>query len=348
MPINLEDVVDRYLRAKKLSGGTRSEYYTTIKKWTQWGASVPIEQLGRQKVRDFLDWVYEQAVTQEGANPGRTANKARENLRAIMAWAWEQDMIDTLPRFPKSRQQRDVAGRHYLAKAEINALYFGTHKMKRPRGWNFPFSVGQYWRCALVIFFNYGVDTGTVWKSTRFHEPMLWRHVSWETASPNRQVKERCRWGWIFYRRVKTGKAFYRPMNKTVHAHIRSIMPNNLARTIRCSSAEARAPTCVSANSAIWPASNPRRMSKQEKRKHGCSRTFERLARPTTTSTFPNPRSRFLDMQFEGVTYRHYADRAPLAFKAIMTIPQPSAFGALVRGFNGECPCCRRPFVEGT
>src|SRR5437879_11418443 len=27
-----------------------------------------------------------------------------------------------------------------------------------------------------------------------------------------------------------------------------------------------------------------------------------------------------------GITYRHYAHRAPLAFKAIMTLPQPSAF----------------------
>ena len=45
-----------------------------------------------------------------------------------------------------------------------------------------------------------------------------------------------------------------------------------------------------------------------------------------------------------GVTYRHYAHRDPLAFKAIMTIPQPSAFTALVRGYDGECPCCRRSF----
>jgi hypothetical protein len=25
---------------------------------------------------------------------------------------------------------------------------------------------------------------------------------------------EQCRWGWIFYRRVQTGKTFYRPMNR--------------------------------------------------------------------------------------------------------------------------------------
>src|SRR3954452_15671976 len=46
------------------------------------------------------------------------------------------------------------------------------------------------------------------------------------------------------------------------------------------------------------------------------------------------------------ITYRHYAHRAPLAFKAIMTLPQPSAFLFLVRGFDDQCPCCRRRFVE--
>ena len=63
----------------------------------------------------------------KGTNPGRTTNKAREHLRAILYWAWEQELIDAPPRFPTPRDQRDVAGRHYLTKAEINALYFATH-----------------------------------------------------------------------------------------------------------------------------------------------------------------------------------------------------------------------------
>jgi hypothetical protein len=62
-----------------------------------------------------------------------------------------------------------------------------------------------YWRCALVVFFNYGVDTGTVWKSASFHEPILWRHVTWDRQSPDREVKEKSPWGWIYYRRVNTG-----------------------------------------------------------------------------------------------------------------------------------------------
>ena len=47
-----------------------------------------------------------------------------------------------------------------------------------------------------------------------------------------------------------------------------------------------------------------------------------------------------------GVTYRHYAHRAPLAFRAITTLPQPSAFAAMVKGFDGICPCCRRGFAD--
>jgi hypothetical protein len=47
-----------------------------------------------------------------------------------------------------------------------------------------------------------------------------------------------------------------------------------------------------------------------------------------------------------GITYRHYAHRAPLAFKAIMSLPQPTAFAALLKGSDGECPFCRRRFAD--
>jgi hypothetical protein len=47
-----------------------------------------------------------------------------------------------------------------------------------------------------------------------------------------------------------------------------------------------------------------------------------------------------------GITYRHYAHRAPLAFRAIMTLPQPTAFQALVKGSGSECPCCRRVYAD--
>ncbi|MGI8979434.1 MAG: hypothetical protein ACR2FY_09425 [Pirellulaceae bacterium] len=90
---------------------------------------MPIEKLGRKEIREFLDWVHERAVKEDGTNPGRTANKAREQLRAVLSWAWDQEIIVAPPRFPKPKQQRDVAGRHYLTKSEINALYFATQRL---------------------------------------------------------------------------------------------------------------------------------------------------------------------------------------------------------------------------
>jgi len=190
MSTSLKTAVAEYLRSGNPSRGTRAEYGTTLRKWKQWGSRVPIEQLSRKEIREFLDWVYERAVADQGTNPGRTSNKAREHLRAVVSWAWDQELIDAPPRFPKPRQQRDVAGRHYLTKSEINFLYFATHRMARPRGWDAPVSVGRYWRAALVLFFNYGVDTGTLWGSTPEHEPVLWRHVSWQRQSPDGHAKE--------------------------------------------------------------------------------------------------------------------------------------------------------------
>ena len=90
MPTKLNTVVSNYLRARTAALGTREAYSATVKKWEQWGQGAALEQIGRKEIRAFLDWVHERAVAQGGSNPGRTANKAREHLRAVMAWAWEQ------------------------------------------------------------------------------------------------------------------------------------------------------------------------------------------------------------------------------------------------------------------
>ena len=348
MPTTFETAVEMYLRAGNPARGTRDEYHTTITKWRQWGGGAPIENLGRKEIREFLDWVYERAVTDQGTNPGRTTNKAREHVRAVLGWAWEQDLVETLPRFPKPRPQRDVAGRHYLTKAEINALYFATHEMERPRGWGGSLPIGRYWRSALVLFFNYGVDTGTVWKSAPFHEPILWRHVTWGRLSPDPEVKEQSPWGWLFYRWVKTGKTFYRPMNRVVHAHIKSIMPENPAPNDPVLLGGGSRP-----NARFQELCNLAGIKQKTDVETGQPGPWELKDLRKTCATYydahmPESSVEILGHSVGGITYRHYAHRAPLAFKAIMTLPQPTAFSALVRGYDGECPCCRRPFADAS
>ena len=344
MSTNLDAVLNRYVHYRKLSHGSCNGYLATLRKWNQWGQAATIEKLTRRDVREFLDWVYQRAVDKKGTNPGRTANKCRDHLRAVLCWALEQDLIVSLPQFPKPRHQRDVAGRYYFTKSELNALYFATHGMKRPRGWEHALPVGRYWRCALVVFFNYGVDTGTIWKTEPVHEPILWRHVSWNVHSPDGQSKEQSRWGWLFYRRVKTGKTFYRPMNRVVHTHIKSVMPQDPDPNEPVFFGGGSRPNtrfrqlCYLAG--IKPGVNV---------ESGHERQWQLKDLRKTCATYydehvPESSVEILGHSVGGLTYRHYAHRDPLAFRAIMTIPQPSAFMGLVKGFDGECPCCRRPF----
>ena len=126
MSSSLERVAEDYLVAKKLSDRPRKEYRSTATKWLSWGQGVNVDQIERQHIREFLDGVHAKSPQDGGANAGRTANKARENLRPFMSWTWEQDYVEKLPRFSQPEPQRDMAGRHYLAKADPHALYFAT------------------------------------------------------------------------------------------------------------------------------------------------------------------------------------------------------------------------------
>ena len=81
MSISVETTAAKYLTSKKLSGGTRKEYKSTVTKWTAWGKGVNVDQINRSHIRDFLDWVHDQAAKNGGSNPARTANKARVTLR---------------------------------------------------------------------------------------------------------------------------------------------------------------------------------------------------------------------------------------------------------------------------
>lgn len=92
---------------------------------------VTIEELTRRDIREFLDWVHDEAIVREGTNSGRTANKAREHLRAVMSWAWEQDLVETLPRFPRPRPQDSVGVGQESA---LPPLQLGTASSKSAQG----------------------------------------------------------------------------------------------------------------------------------------------------------------------------------------------------------------------
>src|SRR5215469_1207266 len=114
MSTTLETAVTKYLSGSCPARGTRKQYRTTLTKLAQWGGGVAIENLGRKEIREFLDWVYEHAVADEGTNPGRTANKAREHLRrAVVGLGAGADRIaPTLPQAQASARRGGPALPH--------------------------------------------------------------------------------------------------------------------------------------------------------------------------------------------------------------------------------------------
>lgn len=152
--------------------------------------------------------------------------------------------------------------------------------------------------------------------------------------------------GWLFYRRVKTGKAFDRPMNRTVHAHLKSILPAAPRPDQPAFRGGGARPNARSQELCGLAGVAPRAAVET-----GAPEPWELKDLRKTCATYhdahvPESSVEILGHSVGGITDRHDAHRAPLAFRAIMTLPQPTAVAALARGFDGECPCGRRRFAE--
>jgi hypothetical protein len=136
-------------------------------------------------------------------------------------------------------------------------------------------------------------------------------------------------------------------MNHVVHANLKSILPENANPDWPVFLGGGARPNArfqeLCALAGIRPRTNV---------ETGGDEPLELKDLRKTCATYydehlPESSAEILGNSVGGITCRHYAHRAPLEFKAIMTIPQPTAFSALLHGHDGECPCCRRPFADG-
>ena len=191
--------------------------------------------------------------------------------------------------------------------------------MGRPRGWE---ALGRWagtaHRAGDVLQLRRGHRNGLEVHAGPRADPLA--RTFWDRQSPDREAKERSPWGWLFYRRVKTGKAFYRPMNRVVNAHLRNIMPD-----------EPRPDAPVFLGGGARP--NARFQALCDRRHQAEAGHRDRQEEPwelkdlrKTCATYydehvPESSVEILGHSVGGITYRHYAHRAPLAFRAIMTLP---------------------------
>jgi hypothetical protein len=145
---------------------------------------------------------------------------------------------------------------------------------------------------------------------------------------------------------VKTGKTFWWPMNRTVRVHLKSIMPGNPDPGAPVFFGGGTRPNNRFRTLCDLAGIEPKASVETGEQRPWVLKDLRKTCATYYDEHVPESSVEILGNSAGGITYRHYAHRAPLTFRAIMTLPQPSAFTALAKGFDGRCPCCRRSFIE--
>lgn len=158
-------------------------------------------------------------------------------------------------------------------------------------------------------------------------------------------MKQRSRWGWLLYHRVKTGKMFCRPMNRTVHVHLKSLGAGDPPPEAPVFLGGGARPNQRFRQLCRLAGVRPKQDVETGEEKPWVLKDLRKTCATYYDEHLPESSIEILGHSVSGVTYRHYAHRAPLAFKAITTLPQPAAFLGLARGYENVCPCCRRSFA---
>ena len=136
------------------------------------------------------------------------------------------------------------------------------------------------------------------------------------------------------------------PTTRTIHTHIKSVMPDNPDPDAPVFLGGGTRPNNRFRALCGLAGIEPKTSVETGEQQPWVLKDLRKTCATYYDEHMPESSVEILGHSVGGITCRHYAHRAPLAFRAIMTIPQPSAFSALAKSFDGECPCCRRQFTE--
>jgi hypothetical protein len=144
MPTTLESVVTKYLHSGNPAQRTREEYATTLHKWSRWGGAVPLERIGTKEIREFVDWVHEDAAITSRDQP-RPGARPRGHLASIppseataghCRAALPDQARDQCPLFRDASDAASSGLEPSLACRAVLARRFGGLLQLRGRYWN--------------------------------------------------------------------------------------------------------------------------------------------------------------------------------------------------------------------
>ena len=181
-----------------------------------------IDQISRDHLAEFRGWY------SAGSRGKLQVNKCLKNIQAILTAAEDSDEIEAAPKLRMLTAAKNT-GKTYLSYDHVDAIYRACSVAEWPtkdhNRQELKFSPEQYWRAAVVLFFNYGFRTQELIAYENDHESLKWGQVSFEEESPASEVTNSHGWFWYTPQKQEDIKPepLVLPMPFLVKAHIKSI-----------------------------------------------------------------------------------------------------------------------------
>lgn len=245
-----EEVVAPALRASGLATSTIGDYGSSVTKWEEFWQS------GGPKVPDELSGTQNQAATEPAA-----ADVTRSQLKAFAQWyrglakpvtinrrvgllvailsaAADDDDCEFVnpPRPPKRMTQVCNTVKMQVPTRHVEAIYeacevavWPTHQAE---GQPLDASAADYWRCLIVLLFNFGPRLQDVWAYDLKRSPICWdgetSGVVFDRESPRSEAESDHGWLWYTPRKTRRTKPspLVLPLPYVVRRHLEIIRGN--------------------------------------------------------------------------------------------------------------------------
>jgi integrase len=214
----LEEAFAKLVKPKMLQRarkpGTIRDIERALEKWREyWTAQMEIDTrisdpcvLANVKVRHLERWQTHLLKELELSAP--TVNRYLGSIRQVLIACEKRGIVKRRPK--SERLPTRAAKKYYMTFDQVEAMWSAAGAATWPRCPGM--SPGDWWRCALVLYWVYGFRTQELVAFQVGKEPLRWSGISLAAETPNPEGTARNTLGWLIYTPQKQSWAKPEPL----------------------------------------------------------------------------------------------------------------------------------------
>jgi integrase len=190
-------------------------------------AEPPAAELTAEELVAWRRWLEAQVEFFPRGVSNRTLNKHVQTITSVLAAAAELRPRE-FSTIKVKRRPEGKAPKYYFTTEQLSALYNAADAALWPNEGLGSLTPGDFWRCAMVLFYNYGFRTQELVAFDRARTPLLVRQLFWEPVTPHPAGTAVNSYGWLSYVPQKQSRSkpdpLVLPINRVVYAHIQKVI----------------------------------------------------------------------------------------------------------------------------